>query len=66
MHGPYLKPKVAHKDDKRVMVDVKEVELLLLQNKNEGVDELIELAEIVNVGPEKGTANWFDASWQAE
>ena len=48
------------------MVDVKEVELLILQNEDEGVEELIELAQVVNVGPEEGTANRLDASWKAE
>ena len=49
-----------------MVVDVKEVELLLLQNKDDGVEELIELAEVVDIGPEESTANRLDASWKAE
>ena len=64
--GPYLEPEVAHEDDEGVVVDVEEVELLLLQNEDEGVEELVELAEVVDVGPEEGAADRLDASWKAE
>ena len=49
-----------------MVVDVEEVELLLLQYQDERVDQFVELADVVDVGPEKGPADGLDASWQAE